>query len=73
MGEDVLFNPGNAIASDVDPNELIRTAQVTTDKRTTNEKVIMVKDKDGNHLLFEVGDKETDPAKGQKYKVEQEF
>ncbi|MEJ6400949.1 hypothetical protein [Nicoliella lavandulae] len=73
MAEDVLFNPGNAIASNVDPNELIRTAQLTSDKRTTNEKVVMVRDKDGKHLLFEVNDKETDPSKGTHYKIEQEF
>ncbi|UQS86163.1 hypothetical protein MOO44_00535 (plasmid) [Nicoliella spurrieriana] len=73
MAEDVLFNPGNAIASNIDPAEIIRTAQLTSDKRTTNEKVVMVKDENGKHLLFEVGDKESDPKKGKHYKIEQEF
>ncbi|MBW1606108.1 hypothetical protein [Lactobacillus sp. Sy-1] len=70
MAEDVLFNPGNAIASDFDPSELMRTAQLTSDKRTTNEKVMMVKDENGKHLLFEIGDQESDPDKGKKYTLE---
>ncbi|MCL0312215.1 hypothetical protein [Apilactobacillus xinyiensis] len=74
MNEDILFNPGNAIASDVNPNDIIRTAQITADKRQQKDTLVMVKDKENNeHLLFEVSDQVGDSEKAHAYKIERKF
>ncbi|GLB46859.1 hypothetical protein WR164_08380 [Philodulcilactobacillus myokoensis] len=74
MGEDVLFNPGNAIASDINPNGIIKTAQIKADKRNQKNTLVMVKDsKNNKHLLFEVNDKEKDEKNSNHYKVEKKF
>ncbi|MCK8607168.1 hypothetical protein [Apilactobacillus ozensis] len=76
MNEDILFNPGNAIASNVNPNDIIRTAQITADKRQEKDTLVMVKDHNNNeHFLFEMrnraGDSDKDKAKS--YKIERKF
>ncbi len=69
MEETVFFNLGNALSSKRDPKELIKEAQILQDNRKLPGKLIIVEDVDGEHILFDLSDQETQSEFSREFKV----
>lgn len=78
MEENILFNLGNAIASNFDPKELERKVQLESGKGKRHGKIlepgdhlVIVKDPEsGEMFLFDTADQEKDPTTGKEFKIE---
>lgn len=72
MEETIFFNLGNAIASNKDEKELIRTAQIEHDNRKLKGRLVIVEDpENGEQLLFDFSDAEDNPENGKEFIIKQ--
>lgn len=74
MEETVFFNLGNALASNKDEKELIRTVQIEEDRRKSLKgKLVIVHDEQNNeHLLFNLDDQVPQEEATFSYKIKDE-
>lgn len=68
MEESIFFNTGNALASNYDTKELMRTAQIEYSKRKLNGHLVIVKDPEsGEQFLFDMVDQVKPTEEGKRF------
>lgn len=71
MEENIFFNRGNALTSDVDQEEMMKKVQIEKDKRGLDNKLVVVQDNSGEYLLFDFSDADDKNDQATKFQIKQ--
>jgi len=71
MEENIFFNRGNALTSDVDQEEMMKKVQIEKDKRGLDNKLVVVQDNSGEYLLFDFSDADDKNDQVTKFQIKQ--